>query len=172
MSMIQMKNVCGMRRNGDGTFSVTVESGLTLTELRKMIHERRFPKGQTEKWDPESLKALEEFEDAEEYFFPPDPTEATAELGGIAACNSSGHVHTGTVRQEIYRGTPDHSCGQQSPGCEERRDPGGGKADGTSDAGRDEKDPGFPDIPHAGCEERVRIFRIGRYGRGGSFRWI
>lgn len=90
MSMIQMKNICGMHRNGDGTFSVTVEPGLTLAELRKMIHERRFPKEQTEKWDPESLKALEEFEDAEEYFFPPDPTEATAELGGIAACNSSG----------------------------------------------------------------------------------
>lgn len=90
MSMIHMKNVCGMRQNTDGTFYITVEPGLTLMELRKMIHERKFPEDQVKMWDEESLEVLKKFEDADEVFFPPDPTETTAELGGIAACNSSG----------------------------------------------------------------------------------
>lgn len=90
MSMIHMTKVCGLRESGDGAFLITTEPGLTLMDLRKMVHEKRFPEEQVKTWDEESLKALRKFEDAEEFFFPPDPTETTAALGGIAACNSSG----------------------------------------------------------------------------------
>lgn len=39
MSMIHMTKVCGMRESGDGAFLITTEPGLTLMELRKMVHE-------------------------------------------------------------------------------------------------------------------------------------
>mgnify|MGYP002228877104 FL=1 len=58
-----------------------------LSELRKQLGKKVLP---TAGWDQASLKAYEEFQDAPEQFFPTDPTEASACLGGMAACNASG----------------------------------------------------------------------------------
>ena len=41
-------------------------------------------------WNDESLAALAQFKAAPAQFFAPDPTEASAALGGIVACNASG----------------------------------------------------------------------------------
>ncbi len=41
-------------------------------------------------WDQVPLEAYEEFQASPEQFFPTDPTEASACLGGMAACNASG----------------------------------------------------------------------------------
>ena len=77
----------GLRRDEQGRFLLRVEPGVVLSELRKQLGKKVLP---TAGWDQASLKAYEEFQDAPEQFFPTDPTEASACLGGMAACNASG----------------------------------------------------------------------------------
>lgn len=60
---------------------------LCFPELRKQLSKKVLP---TAGWDQASLEAYEEFQEAPEQFFPTDPTEASACLGGMAACNASG----------------------------------------------------------------------------------
>lgn len=45
-------------------------------------------------WSDESLAALAQFKAAPAQFFAPDPTEASAALGGIVACNASARAAT------------------------------------------------------------------------------
>ncbi len=83
----RMTGVLGMRRDEAGRFFVSVQPGLSLLELRGMLQKASF---NTAGWSEESLAALEEFRSAPAQFFPPDPTEASAALGGVVACNASG----------------------------------------------------------------------------------
>lgn len=86
MSLGRMDQVLGCRYDGD-TFYLTVQPGVPLCELRKMISSRRFD---TTGWTDASLDALTQLSRAKEQFFPPDPTETTASIGGMVACNASG----------------------------------------------------------------------------------
>ncbi len=83
----RMNRVLGMRRGSDGRFFVRVQPGLSLMELRDMLQKASFD---TAGWSDESLAALVQFKAAPAQFFAPDPTEASAALGGIVACNASG----------------------------------------------------------------------------------
>ena len=83
----RMNRVLGMRRGSDGRFFVRVQPGLSLMELRDMLQKASFD---TTGWNDESLAALAQFKAAPAQFFAPDPTEASAALGGIVACNASG----------------------------------------------------------------------------------
>ncbi len=103
MSMRKMNKVLGMRIGKEGpkrdprcryrhkpdrsAVYVRVQPGLTLKEFREFLRMKDFP---CEGWDEESLKALEVFKKMPEQYFPPDPTESSASLGGMTACNSSG----------------------------------------------------------------------------------
>ena len=73
--------------NPAGGFIVRVQPGLSLMELREMLHSRAFD---TQGWDADSLEALEALRDADLCDFLPDPTETSAALGGVVACNASG----------------------------------------------------------------------------------
>ena len=81
-----MDHVLGLRQE-NGRFFLTVQPGVVLLNLRKMIAKKEFP---TTGWSSESLTALEAFRTAPAHFFPTDPTETTAAIGGMAACNASG----------------------------------------------------------------------------------
>lgn len=83
----RMNRYLGLRRDDEGHFLLRVEPGVVLSELRKQLGKKMLP---TAGWDQASLKAYEEFQEALEQFFPTDPTEASACLGGMAACNASG----------------------------------------------------------------------------------
>ena len=83
----RMNRYLGLRRDDEGRFLLRVEPGVVLSELRKQLGKKVLP---TAGWDQASLKAYEEFQEAPEQFFPTDPTEASACLGGMAACNASG----------------------------------------------------------------------------------
>ena len=83
----RMNRVLGMRRGSDGRFFVRVQPGLSLMELRDMLQKASFD---TAGWNDESLAVLAQFKAAPAQFFAPDPTEASAALGGIVACNASG----------------------------------------------------------------------------------
>jgi len=82
-----MNRYLGLRRDEQGQFLLRVEPGVVLSELRKQLSKKVLP---TAGWDQASLEAYEEFQEAPEQFFPTDPTEASACLGGMAACNASG----------------------------------------------------------------------------------
>lgn len=66
---------------------VTVQPGLTLVEFRRLLQGACFD---TTGWSAESVAALALFRSRGPFFFPPDPTETSASLGGMVACNASG----------------------------------------------------------------------------------
>lgn len=87
MSLDRMDKVTGMRIDGSGTVYLRVQPGLSLGVLRQHIASASF---KTEGWDAESLAAYERFKKLPKQYFPPDPTETSASIGGMTACNSSG----------------------------------------------------------------------------------
>ncbi len=87
LNVSRMTRYLGMRQDADGAFYLTMEPGVVLSELRKHLAAKNLAHAG---WDEASLAALEAFEAAPEQFFPTDPTEASACMGGIVACNASG----------------------------------------------------------------------------------
>lgn len=100
LCMAVMNRVTGFVRGEKGDFLVMLQPGVVLSKLREMLAQKSFD---TEGWTEESLEALEAFREAGEWFFPTDPTETSATLGGMAACNSSGacSYHYGPARRYI-----------------------------------------------------------------------
>jgi D-lactate dehydrogenase (cytochrome) len=82
-----MNRILGMRGGEDGLFYLRVQPGVALLELSKCVESKKFVQND---WDKPSREAYASFLKAGEYFFPPDPTERSASLGGMAACNASG----------------------------------------------------------------------------------
>ena len=99
MSLDRMDKVSGMSIE-DGVVYLRVQPGLSLGVLRQMISSGEF---KTAGWDDESLAAYKLFKKMPKQYFPPDPTESSASLGGMAACNSSGAktYHYGATRPYI-----------------------------------------------------------------------
>lgn len=96
----RMNRVTGLMSHGDGSFSVQVQPGVVLQDLRRDLERKSFD---TTGWSQDSLDALEAFKAAPAQFFPTDPTETSACLGGMAACNASGarSFRYGPVRPHI-----------------------------------------------------------------------
>lgn len=88
LNLSRMNRITGLRvEPARNEVYLTVQPGLTLLELRKTLQSCEFD---TMDWSPESIDALARFRSNPRYFFPPDPTEASASLGGMVACNASG----------------------------------------------------------------------------------
>ena len=87
LNVSRMTRYLGLRQDEDGAFHLCMEPGVVLSELRKHLAGKSLAHAG---WDDASLAALEAFEAAPEQFFPTDPTEASACMGGIVACNASG----------------------------------------------------------------------------------
>jgi D-lactate dehydrogenase (cytochrome) len=89
ISTARMAGCAKLRFDADkGEAFITVGAGMTLEELNKRVSSRRFD---TDGWDEESSAALYAWgKSGLNLFFPPDPTEHSATLGGIAATNASG----------------------------------------------------------------------------------
>ena len=86
LNLTKMNRCLGMRRD-DTAFCLRVQPGVVLSQLRKDLEDKRVD---TAGWDAESLAAWEKFSQAGPYFFPTDPTETSATIGGMVACNASG----------------------------------------------------------------------------------
>ena len=89
INLSRMNRYLGLRRDEDGVFYLRAEPGVVLSELRKHLAAKSLPAPEGG-WDAESAAALQTLEAAPEQFFPTDPTETSACLGGMAACNASG----------------------------------------------------------------------------------
>lgn len=86
LNLSHMDRILGLREE-DGTFYVRVQPGVVLANLRKALANKTLP---TVGWSAESLAALDALYAGAEQFFPTDPTETSAAIGGMVACNASG----------------------------------------------------------------------------------
>lgn len=86
-NLSRMNAYLGLRRDRDGGYHLRVQPGVVLSELRRHLRSRSIP---AVNWDPASRAALDALYAGCEQFFPTDPTETSACLGGMAACNASG----------------------------------------------------------------------------------
>ena len=84
MNLSRMKGISGLRESSDHGFVITVEPGVILSDLRERLENQDFDVSNC------SGVAVEEVNDAGPFFFPPDPTEASATIGGMVSCNASG----------------------------------------------------------------------------------
>lgn len=100
MNMSRMDRITGMRRDQQGQFYISLQPGVVLSQLKKMIELKSFD---DKTWSNRCQKTYAEFCDAPEQFFSPDPTEASASLGGMVACNASGarSYRYGSVRSYV-----------------------------------------------------------------------
>ena len=90
VNLSRMSSVLGIRQTGmqDTPYSITVQPGMPLKELRRILEAKAIPADQL---SSDAMIALRGFTaDSSQYFFPPDPTEDTASVGGMIACNASG----------------------------------------------------------------------------------
>ncbi|MFW9770012.1 MAG: FAD-binding oxidoreductase, partial [Candidatus Thorarchaeota archaeon] len=89
----------------EGFYFISAQAGLTLEDLVKTVESKNLDKLKG-KGTPEQQKALETFlGESDTYSFPVDPTEMSAWLGGIVACNASGArtFKYGAVRRWVNR---------------------------------------------------------------------
>ncbi len=86
LNLSKMDRVLGMDQRG-GAFTLTVQPGAVLSEVRKRIAAKKFD---VNGWSQQSKDALSAFIKSGVWFFTPDPTETSATIGGMTACNASG----------------------------------------------------------------------------------
>ncbi len=89
VSLEKMNRILGLRRDtAQNRYYLRCQPGLTLEALDKALASKRFP--DEADWPAADRQALDTFRQPGGWMFPPDPTERTASLGGMAACNASG----------------------------------------------------------------------------------
>lgn len=101
LNLQRMNRVLGLRKSDDGTYFLRVQPGLRLAQLRRALLLKSFD---VSGWDEASLETLRDLRPGQ-LFFPPDPTEPTASLGGMASCNACG------ARSVLYGCTRAHIRG-------------------------------------------------------------
>jgi len=68
-------------------FSLSVQPGMQLNQLKKAIAEKSFD---TTGWSAQAQSALRRFQQSGAWFLPADITETTASIGGMVSTNASG----------------------------------------------------------------------------------
>jgi len=79
--------ILGLRQDQNGDFYLRCQPGLLLSELNDVLINKNFNQ---DNWSPESKSVLSELHNSQRFFLPPDPTEKSATIGGMVACNASG----------------------------------------------------------------------------------
>lgn len=82
------------------SFLITVQPGISLAQLNQIIEKKEFPYNDWDSLSSETSILLQ----PGEWFFAPDPTETSATIGGMAACNASGAktFSYGAMRHHVY----------------------------------------------------------------------
>jgi len=72
----------------EDAFILTVQPCVLLSDLRLFLETKKFD---ISAWSDDAVQALTELRARKNnYFFPPDPTETSASIGGMVSCNASG----------------------------------------------------------------------------------
>ena len=87
LNLEKMNKIKGIRQDDEGNYYLRSEPGLKLAELREVLNSRQYD---TSGWVAEEKSVWQQFTQERRYIFPPDPTETSASLGGMASCNASG----------------------------------------------------------------------------------
>lgn len=87
LNLSKMTRVTGLELDPEGHFSIRVQPGLSLSQLDQLLFSGHFD---CDGWDNPSLAVLDVFKKAGRHFWPPDPSERSASIGGIAANNARG----------------------------------------------------------------------------------
>ncbi len=87
LNLEKMDSITGIVKDKDGVFCVQCQAGVTLRDLKKSVRSGTF--AEAAHWSRESREHLEEIKQRR-LFYPPDPTETTATIGGTVACDASG----------------------------------------------------------------------------------
>ena len=88
LNLEKMKQITGMELDGAGNgYLLWVQPGILLQELREAIRTKAFD---TATWEEDAKHIYERFLKEGEFFFPPDPTETMASIGGMVSTNASG----------------------------------------------------------------------------------
>lgn len=101
LNLMKMNKITGLRYDEDkNNFYMIVQPGVLLADIKQALDDKNF---ESKDWSPSSIKALETLKNRGEYFFSPDPTETTASIGGMVACNASGacSYKYGSTRKHI-----------------------------------------------------------------------
>lgn len=99
LNLSRMNKVLGARYDTSRQkLYLRVQPGVLLIDLRKMLENNSFI---TNEWDDESIEALNNIK-KNEWFYSTDPTETSASIGGMVACNASG------AKSFRYGSTRDH----------------------------------------------------------------
>jgi len=96
----RMNKITAARYDAEqNVFFLTVQPGLLLAELRKIIDNKSFD---ISEWDEQSRDDLSYF-GVGKWTFCPDPTETSAAIGGMIGCNASGarSFYFGAVRPYV-----------------------------------------------------------------------
>lgn len=90
ISLERMNRFLGLRRGPGDSILLACQGGTLLSELRHAVSLGEFPGSNS--WSKKAQGLSAELR-AGTWFFPPDPTETGASIGGMIACNASG-AHT------------------------------------------------------------------------------
>lgn len=104
LSLEKMNRLTALRHDaGANRFYLHCQPGVTLETIHAAIEKKQFPGEET--WDAESQSALQQLRAGGAWMFAPDPTERSATLGGMAACNASGArtLFYGPTRRYVER---------------------------------------------------------------------
>lgn len=105
LNLSRMNRLLGLRREeSKGSFLLRLQPGVLLADLNDALARRELP-APPGGWDEQSrdaLEALRGLPGATALYFPPDPTESGASLGGMVASNASG------ARSYAYGATRGH----------------------------------------------------------------
>lgn len=86
LNLSRMDNFLGLRKTGEG-YTITVQAGVMLCDLEKQLSNTSFI---ASRWDEESVKALADLRKDVLLFWPVEPTETSATVGGVLATNAQG----------------------------------------------------------------------------------
>ena len=86
LSLARMDRIRGVAFDAAGSARVRVQPGVTLNALRAFLDGATIDTSRWSAADREALLCLR----AERWMFTPDPTESSASIGGMTACNASG----------------------------------------------------------------------------------
>jgi D-lactate dehydrogenase (cytochrome) len=101
MNLSRMDRFLGLCRDPERDhFLLRLQPGVLLSRLNECVTKKEFGSGA---WTGQSREALEELRRSGPYFFPPDPTETSAAVGGMTASDASGarSFHYGPTRRYI-----------------------------------------------------------------------
>ena len=87
LSLSRMDRILGLRQDDKGIYYLRVQAGAPLSLIQEFLAGKI---GSPEGWDAASLQTAKVLQRDRRQFYPPNPTETTAFIGGMFACNAKG----------------------------------------------------------------------------------